>query len=118
MFPLGNLVYYTLMNAFGFMYVCACNLNLESGSLFHSHHSNKSDFHQTIAFSPFFFVMSTVIVIRGEHDLVADESSLYKYDREDNNTFTWKEFYYYNQYWWFSGFFLGLQMTHADVGVM
>lgn len=95
-FPVGNLIYYTLMNAFGFMYVCACNLNLESGTLFHSNESTSSDFRQTIAFSPFFFVMSGVIVIRGEHELSGCDGSLEKYDVDENKSRTWKEVYDYN----------------------
>jgi hypothetical protein len=106
------------MNTFGFIYVCACNLNLESGTCFHSLHSTISDFHQTIAFSPIFFLLSTVIVLRGEHDLAGIDGPLEKFDQDENNTRTWQEFYDYNQYCWFSGFLLGLQMTHADVGVM
>jgi len=106
------------MNAFGFMYVCACNLNLESGTVFHSHHSKVSDFHQTIAFSPLFFLMSSVIVIRGEHDLAASDGLLDKSGLSEHKTWKWDEFYRYNQHWWFSGYFLGLQMTHADVGIM
>ena len=62
--------------------------------------------------------MSTVIVIRGEHDLAACHGSLESFEIDDNKARTWEEYYNYNQYWWFSGFFLGLQMTHADVGVM
>ena len=66
---LGNLVYYVTVCTLGHFYVIICNLNVHEAVNSYDENSDLSDLAKTICFGPFIFFLSTVLCLRGEHDL-------------------------------------------------
>lgn len=67
-FSTSNFVYYVLMNFLGHMYVCTSNLNYFKGA-FRSRYTTNSEILKTIAISPLFYFISSVMVLRSQRDL-------------------------------------------------
>jgi hypothetical protein len=65
----GNLIFYIMINAIGFFYVNAVNVNMTRESIFYSNHKSKADFFLTLGFAPIFFFISTIVALRSKHDL-------------------------------------------------
>ena len=62
--PWGNLVFYTFMNAFGHWYVNTSNLNFVRKSFVLGEKSSTKDFALCICMAPFFWLFSTIMVMR------------------------------------------------------
>ena len=71
-FPIGNLIYYCIMNMSGFLYVNISNMNCSRESILHSRHERKRDFYMTTLYAPIFYFLGNNIALRSERDLDQD----------------------------------------------
>lgn len=66
---LGNFIYYATMNTLGFLYVNVTNMNYSRRSVMYSRTESRADFIKTICFTPIFFLLSNMILLRSPNDL-------------------------------------------------
>lgn len=73
------------------------------------HNSSRSYWLTVLAAAPLTFMFSGIVCLRGRYDL-----SEFGFKQQ----LTLKQVFYYNYFVWTMAFFLGLQFTHADQGIM
>lgn len=86
------------MNTLGFIYVNVSNLNYSRKSVLFSNHESRADFVKTICFTPIFFLIGNIVVLKSPHDLNGLSKTEYTY---------W-ECIGWNFGIWTTGFILGL----------
>ena len=136
--PVGQLIYYWIMLPVGFTFVNLVNLRNERKNPFLDHHLSYKSFVLTVTVvAPAFFFISAIITLRGQHDLdgycnsdfvpilgkpsmTGDTflDSLPVDETPSCKTYTLQEVFKYNYMVWTLGYFIGLQFTHMDQGIM
>jgi len=115
--PIGNLVYYLIMNVMGYTFVNLINLQNERKNPFLDAHYSSASFWKVVCiYTPINFMISTMFMMKGIHDetgFCSHRSAI-----ADCNVYTKKQVFDYNYFVWTAGFFLGLQFTHMDQGIM
>ena len=110
MFPIGTLFIYWAANVLGFMYVQMSNLNYYRDSLFLSRRMTKRDFYYTIAFAPIFYFVSSIMVLRSQHDCSSSPCSPHFHPHRScvNKPYTFNQVFFYNLCVWGTAYTLGL----------
>lgn len=135
--PFGQLIYYWIMLPIGFTFVNLVNLRNERKNPFLDNHLSYKSFIQTVTIvAPAFFFISAIVALRGQHDLDGYCQSGVSFKREVRmtgdpffdslpqdeepscKTYTLYEVFHYNYFVWTVGYFIGLQFTHMDQGIM
>ena len=133
--PVGTLAAYLSMNVIGFAFVNIVNMkNTRPNPFMDNHGSLKSFYGVLFVWTPVMWLWSSMFVLRAVNDTRSycdyfGESGLPSVlDREGRpliplayqkcEIYTKWEVFEHNYFVWTAAFFLGLQFTHADQGIM
>jgi len=108
--PLGNYIFYMLMNITGFIYINVSNLNFGRKSVFWSRTHTTDDFYTNILVSLVTFFLCHNVGLQSAHGLI---------NTQDGGQILSKgTVFEYNFDYWVPGYILGLQYTHLDVDAL
>ena len=122
----------------GFTFVNLVNLRNERKNPFLDCHLSYKSFLLTVTvIAPLFFFVSAIVTLRGQHDLDGYCTSDFMPKQQETvltgdafldslpsdetpscKTYTLQEVFKYNYMVWTLGYFIGLQFTHMDQGIM
>jgi hypothetical protein len=107
--PWSNFVYYLIMNVMGHAFVNQSNLNFYRYSWIKTNSTQYRDCLLVPIFAPIFWLISSIIVLRAREDIDSTTPG-YRYP-------IWNV-WAYNTFGWTLPYFIGLQFTHLDKGIM
>ena len=107
--PLGNYIFYVLMNITGFIYINVSNLNFGRKSVFYSRTHSYTHFYMNIWISAVTFFLCHNVCLQSVHGLT---------NTHDGQLLSKSSTFEYNLDYWVPGFIIGLQYTHLDVNAL
>lgn len=112
-FPFGKYIFYLIMNLIGISYVNVVTLRFERRNPFHNCFRNYNSTITTfLLITPFIFFISSIQVLKSKKDMCSKDTNLLNCQHSDLDVF------YYNYFIWTTSYFLGLNFTHLDHGIM
>jgi hypothetical protein len=105
----SKLAYYFLMNIVGHFFVNQSNMNFYRKSWIMTNSSKYRDFCCVPLLAPIFWFLSANMILRAPEDLDATTPG-YRYP--------WYNCFMYNLFAWTTAYYVGLQFTHFDKGIM
>jgi len=101
------------MNLIGISYVNIVTLRFERRNPFHNCFRNYNSTITTfLLITPFMFLISSIQVLKSKKDMCSKDTNLLNCQHSDLDVF------YYNYFIWTTSYFLGLNFTHLDHGIM
>ena len=102
----ANFAFYALCNIYGHVYVNVSNVNCTRANMLHSSYPNFRDFYCTVLLTPFYFLAGNIVTLKSPSDQLSNANEPKLLSSTDC---LWS-----NMAFWFSGFFIGLNYTHAN----